>query len=264
VLRALHELTSELQALEASTVSPEVSAESVELVAQWAREHPIDNPLLLRDPVSPLAASALFSRRAGLGDTLANAETAMQQLGVRASVYAEYLPRQIQWNLEALTLELTLGEEGARTIENLLPVAHYLDRIETLLDDDLRLVLAGAESLRRDTFTDLHGETSSLLGAVSQQREATLDAVSDERRVILAALHEERQRILDRMGQEREAATRDVQKIVQGSLDQAEVSSRRILDLAFTRALLLTGVWFASLVGYRLLVHRLRLRREQG
>jgi hypothetical protein len=78
-------------------------------------------------------------------------------------------------------------------------VTHYLDRIETLLEDDRRLVMASAESLRQDTFTDRHRETSGLLGAVFQQREATLEALSGERQAILAALHEERQRILDRI-----------------------------------------------------------------
>ena len=44
----------ELQTLEASTVRPDIAAESVELVAQWAREHPIDNHLFVREPVAPL------------------------------------------------------------------------------------------------------------------------------------------------------------------------------------------------------------------
>jgi hypothetical protein len=34
------------------------------------------------------------------------------------------------------------------------------------------------------------------------------------------------------------------------------------VDLAFTRLLLLTAVWFVLLVAYRFLVHRLTARRE--
>jgi hypothetical protein len=262
LLGALRDLTSELQALEASTVRPEIAAESAELVGQWAREHPIDNHLFVREPVAPLAAKALFRRNPGLGDALANAETSIQQLSVRTAVYAEYLPKQIQWNLEALTLELTQGAGAVRNLEDVVPVMHYLDRIDTLLDDELELILTSAETMRSRTFTDIEGQTTALADAVSGQRRETLEAISREREAILAAVTEERRGILDQVGQERAAVTRDVEQILQGTFDQAEITSRQIVDLAFTRLLLLTAVWFVLLVAYRFLVHRLTARRE--
>jgi len=66
--------------------------ESVELVARWAREQPINNPLFVREPVAPLAAKALFSGEAGLGDALASAKISMQQLSVRTSVASSLAP----------------------------------------------------------------------------------------------------------------------------------------------------------------------------
>ena len=45
--------------------------------------------------------------------------------------------------------------------------------------------------------------------------------------------------------------TRDVEQILQGTFDQAEITSRQIVDLAFTRLLLLTAVWFVLLDGLR-------------
>lgn len=213
-----------------------ISAEQ-DSVEVFAREFPIETFYFVRYSAAPLFADRL-GHGGSVGATLAGLEQSVAALNTRLSVYTEFIPKQVTWQLNLVGAEIA-ADSVPFDVESMIPITTYIAGVDSLLDATLAATLEDLERMRLET-----------LAQISQERMAVLQAIAGERKVVLETLSSERVVALDQLGQ-----------MVNTGVDRVDATADKLVDTIFIRLLQLTAVWFVALLVYRFLSARVIARR---
>ncbi len=156
-------------------------------------------------------------------------------MNTRMTMLADFIPKQVQWQMELVSAELLGGVDTKATLDSLLNVTGYVSLVDTLIAKHVMIALTAIEE-----------ERGAVLGAVTEERRAILEAVASERALILAAIASERATVLA-----------DAERIVAGSLEEVKATSGTAIDRMFRAGLLLVLAVFVAAVVYRFISVRM-------
>lgn len=224
------ELRGLVRAARADSLPPEDVAEAV----AWVDDHPIESYLFVRSSVLPVFADVMGGA-SGLGVAVASVESGMRDMSTRMTLLTEFIPKQVQWQLELASYELLGDLDADSALKDLLHVSDYIVEVDSLIARNL----------------------NSAFDAVDVQRMALLEAVAQERAAILTAIANERDALVSAVAAERLAALENIQQLVTTSLSDVRQTSGWTVDKAFRRALVLVAVIFVAAIIYRIVSGRL-------
>ncbi len=204
-------------------------------VQEWVDDYPIKSYLLVRRSVLPLAAEMMGRSSGGLGGAVASVEGGLQDMNTRMTMLTDFIPKQVQWQMELVSADLLGGVDTKATLDSLLNVTGYIGLVDTLIAKHVTLAL-----------TAIDEERAAVLGAVTEERRAVLEAVASERALILAAIASERATVLA-----------DAERIVAGSLEEVKATAGTAIDRMFRAGLLLVLAVFVAAVVYRFISVRM-------
>ncbi len=207
------------------------------LADTWARDHPIENHLFIRESTTKALATAMASGGRGAVSAIGSIEERVNDISAQFSVLTETMPKQIRWQGELLVDELVGVDQLKRSVA----------RVDTLLASLQVLATIGADAEniiareRNALITALERERSILLSEIDRQRIETLEDAIEFRIAVLDAIEEERVAVLAAVEAERLAAIEDLRTL-----------STDFVDHAFWRAIqLLAGlVLTLGIVGF--------------
>jgi hypothetical protein len=207
-----------------------------EMVAAWAKSHPIQDLEFLRDPVAFEFATLLGKEEHGAMASIEEIEHQVKDAMNRTRMYAAYLPKQARWQAR-LILDETLND---RRLANIFRLTDSLDaRLDTATQFMQRVPNLVATE-RRQVMNEVNATTTEAIGRISAERQIVLEAIRYERKAVFDSIREERLALAE-------------------DLDQ---KARRLVDHAALR-LLQVGAVFAGLVVLTFLVLRLFSRAPQ-
>jgi hypothetical protein len=210
-----------------------VEQDSVEV----AREYPIETFYFVRYSAAPLFADRI-GLEGGVGASLAGVEQSVAALNTRMTVYAEFIPKLMTWQLDLVGAEIA-ADSVPFDVESMIPITTYIAGVDTLVDEALM----------------------NSMGDVERMRLATLAQISQERATVLAAIAEERRAVLETLSSERAAALDKVEQLVNTGTDRVDATANNLVSDIFVRLLQLTAVRFVALLIYRFLSARVIARR---
>ena len=177
------------------------------LLQQFALENPIPSLHFERPSTLKLMGEVLASQKMGLGKTIANVNTSINELGTRLNYYIDQLPKQIRWQAQFMIYEtLEQAEIGTQVdsltdllsykVDSLVALAEskgdslfgYLERMTVLAESGPGLV----DEQRKAVTQDLKQERAILMAALRRERIETLDFLTKERAIVFEGLTEER------------------------------------------------------------------------
>jgi hypothetical protein len=208
---------------------------ALKFVQAWADEHPLDNPLFVRESVAAHYGAGAVDSQLQSGLSAVNSmEEIMGDLEARLKLYAALLPRQIRWETE-VAFENTVGVES---------MARFLSDVDTM-----RVSLTDIEAFF-DGLPDLVSEGGgALLASLEGTGAAMLQAVNEQGTSSMAELKREGERLARAAREERIATLTQVEVISQALLAQGQEDMRETIDHVFLRtAQLLGGLLLATIV----------------
>jgi len=219
------ELRGLIRAARADSLTPDDVAEAV----AWVDDHPIESYLFVRSSVIPVFADVMGGA-SGLGVAVASVESGLRDMNTRMTLLTDFIPKQVQWQLELASHELLDGLDPDSALEQLLPVSAYMRQVDSMMARNI----------------------VSVSGEVDEQRTALLEAVGQERAAIIEAIARERSALVSAVAAERLAALENIQQLVTASLSDVRETSGWTVDKAFRRALVLVAVIFVAAIIYRI------------
>ncbi len=245
-IEASRQLENETRNIAAGLSANRDFSDTDALLQQFALDNPIQSLHFERPSTLKLMGEVLASEKVGLGKTIANVNTSINELGTRLNYYIDQLPKQVRWQAQFMiyeTLEQTeIGTQvdsltGLMTykVDSLVALAEskgdslfgYLERMTVLAESGPGLV----DSQRMALTKDLKQERAIVVAALRRERLETLELLRQERTILL-----------DRLTEERLASLEQVEGIMQHSLQYTFQETERIIDKLFWRTLLLVVV----------------------
>ncbi len=221
-------------------------SEADDQLQRFALNNPIRSLHFERASTLKLMGDVLASEKIGLGATIANVNTSINELGTRLNYYIDQLPKQVRWQAQYMiyeTLEQVTGEgqldslstRATHKLDSLVALAEakgdslfgYIERLTVLAEAAPETV----DAQRIALTTDLQRERAILLSALRQERLETLEMLSAERAIIL-----------DRLTEERKASLEQAEDILQHSLQFSFQESERLIDKLFWRMFILLAL----------------------
>jgi hypothetical protein len=186
-------------------------------IRAWAAANPLRGSLDARPSPEPLlAAEEELSGQPPLR-FLTSAVEQMQDLLDRSQLPAQYLPKQVSWQTDALVRELLTD-----------PTALSSRNAEGSIGGAVASLLRLSESMP----VLIDRERSAMTQALNVQRLEVQGFVESERKAVTAQLESEGQRVFESIEQERREVTRDAQQIVNGAVDRAFDRVERLMLIA--------------------------------
>ncbi len=229
VLATYREFETELRGLVWAARADSVTPEEEARVMAWVGENPIESHLFVRRSVLPSVARTMAEGGGSIGSAVASVESGIQDINTRVTILTDFIPKQVQWQVERASHELLGGLDPDSGLEKLLHVSDHIGEVDSLITRSL----------------------ASAFDAIDGQRTAALEAVAQERATIIAAIVSEREALLTAVTAERLTALESIQQLVAASLSNVRETSDSTVDQVFRRALFLVALIFVAAIIYR-------------
>jgi len=184
----------------------------------WTKKHPLKNNKFLRVSALDTVAHIIGSESYSLGGTVENIAISVDELKNQVTLYTNYLPKQIKWQIEYAAYEMF----GDSTMENLMQnfntITQSTNRITNVVEDD----------------------------NINYQRLATLTALTDERIAVMESIKLERIAILEDINRERNETLDRLEKISNKAVNKTTIFAADIIDKIFWRVLIILALVFVE------------------
>ena len=148
----------------ATSMGANVKAESRDMLASWARAHPIDRLPFTRTSVVGDLSRVLRDQQAGIGAAVGGMQESLDRLEFRVSLANENAIKEAVWLSRLAALEVSGSPEAT----------------------ELKGTLTSTRSLIENAPEIVERERAALLADVDRQRRATLAALAEERTILIA------------------------------------------------------------------------------
>jgi len=251
VLSASRRLVEEAEnGLARMTKGDTLSANVVDHLESWARDHPIAGPGFARASVITLDWGHLGLPDQNVFGSVATMETTLGAMSNRLSYLNEGMIKQMRWNAELMAGELAAS---GRVDSVLNALSQTLNSVSGLANGTPDLL----DHQRAALFADLTEQRKASLADVDRQRVATLGALTAEREAVLRALSAERDSVFRAITEQRVAVLMSSDSIVQRAIDHTAVVVSRLI---WQVALIVAGLIALGVLGALALVRSLKGR----
>jgi len=189
---------------------------------QWVLDHPMQGALYRRS-IAPETAEFTTQKGQSVFSVSETVEDSLDRLTRRIDVLTLQLPKQLVWRAAVLI------EYQLEAIEELAA------GLRPLVDEERAIIMQEVERQRTET-----------LEAIDRQRVATIDAIGLERQSVFTDLEAVVNDTFGRLEQQRSAAIEDVNVLLAGVVQDAQLNANDVVDYAFWRALLLIAAGFVA------------------
>jgi hypothetical protein len=204
----------------------------------WTKKHPLKNNKFLRVSALDTVAHIIGSESYSLGGTVENIAISVDELKNQVTLYTNYLPKQIKWQIEYAAYEMFGDSTMENMMQNLNTITRSTDRITNVVEETPLLV----EELQQ-----------SSLDNINYQRLATLTALTDERIAVMESIKLERIAILEDINRERNETLDKLEEISHMAVNETTILVADIIDKIFLRVLIILAVVFVG--GFFLLTY---------
>ena len=209
------------------------------ITKDWTNNNPIKNNRFLRISAIDTVAHIIGSAGFDLGTTVESIAISVYELKDQVTLYTNYLPKQIKWQIEYAAYEMFGDSTMENMMQNLNTITRSTERISKVIEESPLLV----EELQQ-----------SSLDNINYQRLATLTALTDERIAIMESIKLERIAILQDINRERIETLDRLEKISNKAVNKTTIFASDIIDKIFWRVLIILAVVFiGGIVTIRLL-----------
>jgi hypothetical protein len=189
---------------------------------QWVMDHPMEGGLYRRS-IAPESAALTTPKGRSVFSVSETVEQSLDRLTRRIDALNYQLPKQIVWRAAVL-------------------IEYQLEAIEELAAGLRPLV---AEE-RATIMQEVERQRTETLEAIDRQRVATIDAIGLERQSVFTGLEAVVNDTFGRLEQQRSAAIEDVNVLLAGAVQDAQLNANDVVDYVFWRALLLIAAGFVA------------------
>jgi len=242
--------------------SAEDRAEAQNLVRKLASTNPVTDLYYVRKPIDPRVLQAFLTEVSGLVNVAHDIQRSVASLQRLLRAHAAILPRQIRWQAELATLDLSrlygLDPETA---------AHEVGRLQTSLEDigqGMEQLTPLVTSERETILRSIHMERVAVLGQLDVMLRQTRGWASGETALLRDTIARERELLLAAVEEQRTAAVRDVEAAADRATGQITRSGHILLREAFLGLLLLWAIVLVSGTAAAILVRRLSRSGKPG
>jgi len=199
------------------------------ITRDWTIKHPLKNNKFLRVSALDTVAHIIGSEGYSLGATVENIAISVYELKNQVTLYTDYLPKQIKWQMEYAAYDAFGDSTMGNIMQNFNTITQSTDRITKVVEETPILV----EELKQ-----------SSLDNINYQRLATLEALTDERIAVMESIKLERIAILEDINRERNETLDRLEKISYAAVNGTTIFAADIIDKIFWRVLIILAVVF--------------------
>ena len=214
-------------------------------IRNWTRDNPIDNPLLVRPPISSVAAEALGAQQLGGLDALGRLEALALDAQQMSQSYLAYTPKVTLWQAQLMVQDML----DTATVGPLLGQVDQLalTRAATRLMDELPgLIRAERATTTAELAVLVDSSLVTLIRLAAREREAVLAEVA---RMVRA---------------ERSALSDDVAEVLVRTLQEGRQEAIAVIDHTLWRIALMAGALIVLLAVIQYLLFRTFLARRRA
>jgi hypothetical protein len=204
----------------------------------WTKKHPLKNNKFLRVSALDTVAHIIGSESYSLGGTVENIAISVDELKNQVTLYTNYLPKQIKWQIEYAAYEMFGDSTMENMMQNLNTITRSTDRITNVVEETPLLV----EELQQSSLENINYQRLATLTALTDERIAVMESIKLERIAILEDINRERNETLDRL-----------EKISNKAVNKTTIFASDIIDKIFLRVLIILAVVFVG--GFFLLTY---------
>ena len=233
---------NEFAELERRAIGSDDISDDEAAIQRWVADRSLRSYLFARESVLRYedAAQQVAESGGGLGSALQSIEAGLADMNTRMTVLTDYIPRQVQWQLESSMLAFTSSAGGGIDLERILPITEYLSRVDTIVANNLAFAAM----------------------TMDRQRAATLQAIAEERRAILEGLAGERAAIIAALSTQQREALSTIDGLIARSLTGLTSSSDLVIDDAVKSGLVLVAAVLVAAIIYRIIAVKLITHRR--
>ncbi len=205
----------------------------------WANENPIKNSKFMRVSALDEVAHIIGSADYNLGTTVEGIAISVNELKNQVTLYTDYLPKQIKWQVEYAAYEVFGDSTMGNMMQNFNTITQSTSRITDVVEETSLLI----EELQQSTLDNVNYQRLATLKALTEERIAVMESLKLERIAILEDINRERNETLDRL-----------EKISYMAVNKTTIFAADIIDKIFWRVLIILAVFFVGgIVTIRLL-----------
>jgi hypothetical protein len=220
---------------DAAALAEEVGVLLVEDAKQrftdWVRENPMAGGLY-RPTIGPLAAQMTTSRGKSIFSTAETLEEGLDRVSHRIDILNSQLPKQLLWRAGLLT-EFKVEQAVALAQDLPAVVQEQRDLVIQEVDRQRTDTLQAVDDQRVATIAALDRAVETAVGAIDMERVETFKNIETMMDDTFVRIEEQRNRTID-----------DVQVLLTGMVQDAEINAESVVDYIFWRSLLLIGAGF--------------------
>jgi hypothetical protein len=203
------------------------------ITEDWTKNNPIKNNKFLRLSAIDSVARMIGSEDINLGSTAENIATSIDELKNQVTLYTNYLPKQIKWQIEYAAYEMFGDSTMGSMMQNFNTITQSTDRITKMIEESPELI----KEIQISTLEEMDKQRLETLEMISQERIAILEAVTMERIAIMNEINRERSETLDRLDE-----------ITEKTFNRSTIFASDTIDKLFWRIIILLGVIFLGCI----------------
>jgi len=204
----------------------------------WANENPIKNSKFMRVSALDEVAHIIGSADYNLGTTVEGIAISVNELKNQVTLYTDYLPKQIKWQVEYAAYEVFGDSTMGNMMQNFNTITQSTSRITDVVEETSLLI----EELQQSTLDNVNYQRLATLKALTEERIAVMESLKLERIAILEDINRERNETLDRL-----------EKISYMAVNKTTIFAADIIDKIFWRVLIILALVFVG--GFFLLMY---------
>lgn len=198
-------------------------------VDDWAVNHPIENISFNRMSIVAVAAKELSQAELGLGSTVGEMATSINNLQDKLTLYADFLPKQARWQAEYLLYELLPDSLKGKIFNNIDSLTANFGALGRTIEDFPELISSIQGKLMQD---------------INMQRIATIEAFREDRKIILESITSERIDLLKEVNRERLETLGSIDKLTEKSINSSGLMLVDVADKMMIRVILILFITF--------------------
>jgi hypothetical protein len=208
------------------------------IAEDWTNENPIKNNKFLRVSALDEVADIIGSEEYNLGGTVESISISVDELKNQVTLYTDYLPKQIKWQIEYAAYEMFGDSTMGSMMQNFNTITQSTDRITKVVEETPLLI----EELQQSSLDNINYQRLSTLKALTEERIAVMESIKLERIAILEDINRERNETLDKL-----------EEISHMAVNETTILVADIIDKIFLRVLIILAVVFVG--GFFLLTY---------
>ncbi|MCH8033085.1 MAG: hypothetical protein IH950_04905 [Bacteroidetes bacterium] len=208
------------------------------IAEDWANENPIKNSKFMRVSALDEVAHIIGSADYNLGTTVESIAISVNELKNQVTLYTDYLPKQIKWQVEYAAYEVFGDSTMGNMMQNFNTITQSTSRITDVVEETSLLI----EELQQSTLDNVNYQRLATLKALTEERIAVMESLKLERIAILEDINRERNETLDRL-----------EKISYMAVNKTTIFAADVIDKIFWRVLIILALVFVG--GFFLLMY---------